>query len=301
MVFAQIALVSSSPLPAQFILPITTHMCSFLSIAKPSDIKEYEEDQVCVWATLLPYIKLLFLPPTTTNTLPQRIVSSARSDPNISQTRGNSSCYLDTPTLLASQQIRDGGECPGDQKHQNAPIVSGVVLLSEQHSTISPAHDNTQPPASDEVHRLTRAQPSTEQHSMFSPASPTNDRTLPSPDQLHSSDNVLQTPSKKDIESLQQASLEIILYFLHTKVTRDYHCNVLVEEDLIDFVTCLPWYMTGSSKQKAQDIVAELRTHIRLQPPRLINLARAVLAKMHFGLEKVIKVNSPIELARELS
>jgi hypothetical protein len=92
----------------------------------------------------------------------------------------------------------------------------------------------------------------------------------------------------------------LVLFFLHTKLSRQCHCKVLQEEGLVDFVTCLPWYVDTESRESAKQVVWELNCHVKPQPPRLFNLARAVLAKEYFGLEKVAKVHSPMELAREL-
>ena len=90
----------------------------------------------------------------------------------------------------------------------------------------------------------------------------------------------------------------MVLFFLHTKVSRECHCKLLTEEGLVDFVTCLPWHVDTTSREKAKEMVFELSGHLRLQPPKLSNLARAALAKMHFGLEKVVSVSS-MELARD--
>lgn len=90
------------------------------------------------------------------------------------------------------------------------------------------------------------------------------------------------------------------LFFLHTKIARECHCKVLLEEGLVDFVTCLPWHMAAASQERAGQVVWELNSHLKLQPPRLFNLAGAVLAREHFGLEKVVRLHSPMELAREI-
>lgn len=99
---------------------------------------------------------------------------------------------------------------------------------------------------------------------------------------------------------LKRVSLSMVLFFLHTKMSRECHCKVLLEEDLVDFVTCLPWHVAAASKERAEQVVWELNSHIKLQPPRLFNLSRAVLARVHFGLDTVVRVNSPMELARKI-
>ena len=207
MVFSQMLIVSPHVVPVKFIQPLGVRAQAFLSIAAPADIVDHEDDLVCVWTTLVPYVKLFYLPKER----------SSLSD--VSQ---------DT-----SAEAKASG-CGGND--------TGKFLVYKTEKS--------------------------EESSM----------------------------ETSDIRSL---SLEMVLFFLLTKVARDCHCKVLTEEGLVDFITCLPWHVDTAFREKAKEIVLELRGHIKLQPPKLSNLARAVLAKMHFGLEKVIAA-SPMELAREI-
>ena len=236
MVFAQIALVSPHLLQAPFIGVITSLMQDFLSTAKHLDIKEYEEDQVCVWSTLLPYLKLFYLPHTDVATLLQKVVCQRVPDSNPSQTMAKD---------IYSELLIELKESCVDE--QNQPVCFKTDVAPAPETSVS-----------------------------------------------------LMSLSKEDINSLQQLSSEMVLHFLHTKMASDHHCNVLVEEKLIDYVTCLPWHVRTVFKCKAEEVVSELKCHVRLQPPKLMSLARAVLARMCFGLEKAISVDSPMELAREL-
>lgn len=171
-VLAQLILVSPHLIPRQFTDTILDLMTDFLSEAKPDDIKQYEENQVCVWATLLPYVKLLYVPALT------------------------------------------------------------------------------------------------------------------------------QTVPHTQLSKLQETSQEIILLFLHSKVTRAIHCEILVKEGLVDFITILPWYTNHKSsfREKVDAVLFELNRHVPLQPPKLSSIAKGTLARMYFGLERVVNSHSPMEL-----
>lgn len=263
MVYAQIAVVSSHLLPLDVIRSLTTCMQHFLSTANPSDIIEYEEDQVCVWATLLPYLKLFYLPTR----------ASLQSPNHCSGTDTTSGC---------SNTTGPQSESASDSEERLPMCIDKQRSLSHGDATSS-EHMPPTPPMSS-----THSQPTAPcvEESWFSCG----------PDQPGPEG----APRRLEVESLKQASLSMSLFFLHTKIARECHCKVLQEEGLVDFVTCLPWHVAAASRGGAEQVVWELNSHIKLQPPRLFNLARAVLAKEHFGLEKVVQIHSPMDLAREV-
>jgi len=51
-------------MPTASIGTIHTYVVKLLRNANATDIQKYEENQVRVWGTLIPYIKLLYLPNT---------------------------------------------------------------------------------------------------------------------------------------------------------------------------------------------------------------------------------------------
>ena len=175
MVLAQLLLTSPELMPTTFIETIHTYMVKFLQNANATDIRKYEENQVCVWGTLIPYVKLLYLP------------NSPKSFPH-------------------------------------NPLLSKLQLLS----------------------------------------------------------------------------VDMVLFFLHSKIIREYHRDVLAKEGLIDFVTCMPWHVPPASRERARDIVLELGSHVRLQPPTLCNIAKAKLAKLYAGLERVLTSFSPMDIVQNL-
>ena len=74
------------------------------------------------------------------------------------------------------------------------------------------------------------------------------------------------------------------------------YVETLQKERLIDYFVCLPGHIPPQLQEKARTLVASLGTHVQLQPPSLGVLARAKLAKIHFGLEKIIHVHSRQDL-----
>lgn len=81
---------------------------------------------------------------------------------------------------------------------------------------------------------------------------------------------------------------------LHDEEIRD----VLVHEGLVDFITCMPWNVPQESRvqQRARELVTFLSQHMQLQPPSLVNMTKARLASLNFGLDKVLNTHSVHEL-----
>jgi hypothetical protein len=105
---------------------------------------------------------------------------------------------------------------------------------------------------------------------------------------------------ERQMQELQHSSERMVLFFLHSKMNRQYSCDILVKEGLVDYVTALPWHVSVESKASAESVVSELGGHMRLQPPRLCSIVQAKLAKMHFGLESVVACDSPVDLIRSV-
>ena len=65
--------------------------------------------------------------------------------------------------------------------------------------------------------------------------------------------------------------------------------HILGKEGLLDYLQCLPWYLPAKSEaqQRALQLTRDLG-HMLTQPPTLVNIARARLATMHFGLDSVL-------------
>lgn len=74
--------------------------------------------------------------------------------------------------------------------------------------------------------------------------------------------------------------------------------DVLVHEGLVDYIICMPWNVPQESRvqQRARELVVFLSQHMQLQPPSLVNVTKARLASLHFGLDRVLKTLSVHEL-----
>ena len=90
---------------------------------------------------------------------------------------------------------------------------------------------------------------------------------------------------------LQTLSLKIIILFLHSKVSIPMYQSLLVEEDLLDYVVSLPWNVPCSCRSEAVLLTSELGLCMpNIEPPSLCNLAKAQLAKVHLGLDQLLKM-----------
>ena len=92
---------------------------------------------------------------------------------------------------------------------------------------------------------------------------------------------------------LQVWSLEIIIFALQNMLGRENHREFIVKEGLLDFVTCMPQYVPPSLKSRATKLVQMVASSpdVPEGPPKLLNLVKARLAKMHFGLENVLSMS----------
>lgn len=94
------------------------------------------------------------------------------------------------------------------------------------------------------------------------------------------------------LTELQVLSLKVILFFLHSKVSIPMYHTLLIKEDLLDFMVCLPWHTPPSCRPEAVALTSELCTCMPgIGPPRLCSLAKAQLAKLHLGLEQVLQLS----------
>ena len=100
-----------------------------------------------------------------------------------------------------------------------------------------------------------------------------------------------------DVESV---ALQTILIALHSMLVREFYCNVLIREGLTDYITCMPWYTTGAAQQRARALVRMVQQapDVDLQPPSLLNMAKACVAKNFCKLQTVLHLSVPEILQR---
>ena len=101
------------------------------------------------------------------------------------------------------------------------------------------------------------------------------------------------TPQPEAVRKLQQLSLQTAIFSLQNMLGRENHRQVLKREGLVDYVTCMPFYVAETLKPRARELVQMLASSgdLQVQVPTLLNLVKAKLAKMCFGLEGVLTMS----------
>lgn len=91
---------------------------------------------------------------------------------------------------------------------------------------------------------------------------------------------------------LHMLSLQTALLSLQNMLGRDNHKEVLLKECLEDYITCMPAYLPSALRSQAEELVRVVSSgNVQLQPPSLVNLVKAKLAKLHFGLVRVVSMS----------
>ena len=100
-------------------------------------------------------------------------------------------------------------------------------------------------------------------------------------------------PLSHEMRTLQTLSLELIVFSLQNMLGRPNHRKVLLQENLLDYIVCMPWFVPEPVKPRVQELVQMLASYpdMNMQPPTLLCGARAILAKAHFGLEKAVALS----------
>ena len=111
------------------------------------------------------------------------------------------------------------------------------------------------------------------------------------------------TKLSPDLRKMHTLSLKLMIFSLQNMLGRTKHCEVLIQENLLDYVTCMPWFVPQPLKQQAKELVRMLANfpNVNMQPPQLLSVAKASLAKNcpGLGLEKVTRLSAG-EIATEL-
>ena len=92
---------------------------------------------------------------------------------------------------------------------------------------------------------------------------------------------------------LQLVSLQFAIFALQNWLGHEGHREILLKEGLLDFVFCMPQYVPPSLRPQAEELVQMVVSSpdIPEGPPKLLNLVKAKLAKMYFGLEEVLTLS----------
>lgn len=109
------------------------------------------------------------------------------------------------------------------------------------------------------------------------------------------------TELTNDQRTMQMLSLRLVIFSLQNMLGRSKHREVLLQENLLDYIVSMPWFVPDPLKQHAKDLVLMLVgfPDVTLQPPQLLSITKASIAKSHLGLEKVVKLSAG-EIATEV-
>ena len=98
------------------------------------------------------------------------------------------------------------------------------------------------------------------------------------------------------IDELRLLSTDVLLHYLQNTLGRREHVEIVLEENLLDYVIALPWIVPRHFEERVKCVVRELAKIQQIQPPSLSSLAKARLAKSTWGLKKIMEMNSLREL-----
>jgi len=88
-----------------------------------------------------------------------------------------------------------------------------------------------------------------------------------------------------NVEEICRSACGVLLHCLENAFGRQVHIDVLVKEDLLDYVFALPWSVPAECREGAQRVCWEVSKLMKcFQPPSLRSLATVKLAKMKWGL-----------------
>ena len=109
------------------------------------------------------------------------------------------------------------------------------------------------------------------------------------------------TKMDNHLESLYHLSINILLNCLESTMWRKEHVQVLIKEELLDFVVMAPWFVPSCSQERAHRMVHELTKVQSLQPPSLTTICKAKVAKLKVGLiSKTDAIKSVSQMCSEL-
>ena len=96
--------------------------------------------------------------------------------------------------------------------------------------------------------------------------------------QQTSSNLVKDSPLVMD---LYMTSIRAGLFSLKIICSSPESLKVMEQEGIIDFVFCLPWFVTEELQNDARAIVSLMSQNAIQRPPRLLNIAKAGIAMWH--------------------
>lgn len=108
--------------------------------------------------------------------------------------------------------------------------------------------------------------------------------SLPSPNYGTSSEIQL-------LLTLQEHATNVLLQYLLICLGRQEHIQVIMDEDIYDYVSLLPWVLPQVFQEKALCICKEMNKFKPIHPAPLVTMAKAYFAKYFCGLHKIMNAD----------
>ena len=96
-------------------------------------------------------------------------------------------------------------------------------------------------------------------------------------------------------------SVKAGLFLLKNACVIEDNVEVLEKEGQIDFIICLPWFINEEFKEDAVTVVDLLSRKKKLDPPKLVNIAKARLATIcNIFIDEILQTKSLEEIYSNL-
>lgn len=115
---------------------------------------------------------------------------------------------------------------------------------------------------------------------------------------FYAPDPVVMSGLEGDVSSLRSVCLSVVIILLQATLGRLENYSIMEKEGLVDYFTCIPFHVPKSLEAKARMMITTCRKGF-FQPPSLVNMSKAMLARMHFGLELALHASAR-EIADQL-
>ena len=94
------------------------------------------------------------------------------------------------------------------------------------------------------------------------------------------------------IKKVHHCSYMVLLRCLEICFGREIHVDTMIEENLLEFLLAMSGNVGPEFEEKASDVRRVVSKFCQLQPPSLVSLAKAKLAKSKWGLKTMREMHS---------
>ena len=92
-------------------------------------------------------------------------------------------------------------------------------------------------------------------------------------------------PVYATMKKIRLLSMRSAILSIRVMICRGEHKQMLIKENLTDFIFCASFHLPEELREEAKDMVKDV---CRLQPPSLLNIVRSKFATIH-GLEPILE------------